>query len=59
MGHDPSHSQAKVFLCRCPMHYGSLERRNQDTAVAEQMYPLESENESAVEVDKQQQTKKT
>lgn len=41
------------------MHCGSLERRNQDTAVAEQMYPLESENESAVEVDKQQQTKKT
>jgi hypothetical protein len=41
------------------MHCGSPERRNQDTAVAEQMYPLESENESAVEVDKQQQTKKT
>lgn len=60
MGHDPSHSQAKVSLCReCPMHRGSLEHRSQDTGVEEERYPSENENESAAEVDKQKQTKKT
>lgn len=41
------------------MRRGSQEHRSQDTAVAEEKYLLVSENESAVEVDKQQQTKKT
>lgn len=41
------------------MRRGGRERRSQDTAVAEEMYLLESENESAVEVDKQKQTKRT
>lgn len=60
MRHDPSHSQAMASLCQNrPMHHGSLERRSQDTAVGEERYPLESENESVAEVDKQQQTKKT
>jgi len=60
LGHDPSHSQAKVFLGRSrPMDRGSQERRSQDTAVAEQMYPSESENESGEEVGKQKQTKRT
>ena len=53
-GHGLSHSQAKVSLCQNrPMRRGGRERRSQDTAVAEEMYLLESENESAVEVDKQ------
>lgn len=60
MGDDPSHSQAKVYLCRnCPMEPGSPERRSRDTGVWEGKYPLESESESAVGVDKQEQTKRT
>ena len=60
MGHDPSHSRARVSLSQNhPMYRGSQERRSRDTEVAEEMYPSESENESAVEVDKQKQTKKT
>lgn len=60
LGHDPSHSQARVCLGRNrPMDRGSLERRSQGTAVVEQMYPSESENESGEEVDKQKQTKRT